>query len=445
MSMLPMCIKIGSVRTECGFGNFPLVQKFPLFPSLSNHLVSLEKDLEQFKSPLPREISEKEAEMEKIKKIGVFETPQSVQTGIDILDLRKYTSPVAEWYIFQSDGVKFFALTDASEEAIGWCRLQHGEFVLEFRDGRELNLPEIQLGFRERRQNGFPKPLLHEKLRAVWHGITIIFFPERMEYSGNSSNDGMKRDYSCYRARTVLRIDGEEYDVDGHDFPKIAKVIRGHFGKSIEPTLEQALLVEEVARGLPGARRSLVDFCVSHALVEVHETAQLRRQKIEEGDVLRSIGCVLNFSNVWCRLGGSGNGGGWVISPDGSLVEPSETRFARAPNGARGETKSWDVVYPDELALRWKKQSMKSLHCFEVVHRPECITSAQKAQTMELLEKINSSWKGDEGDGWVDPETGENLTPDYKKPSRQKREDKEERQLGEENLSPFAVLAKLKI
>jgi hypothetical protein len=142
------------------------------------------------------------------------------------------------------------------------------------------------------------------------------------------------------------------------------------------------------------------------------------------------------------------------VRPDGSFREHDAIDNPRPRYPSEGY-KSWHLVFPDELAISWKKGTRASEHEFEVYHLPaEGLTEAQIKTLKTLLEELEAEWDGatglasgnaspSVGDGWLNPETGESLTLGFQT-SRQKREAEANKTNSEGFNNPFTVLASLK-
>ena len=130
------------------------------------------------------------------------------------------------------------------------------------------------------------------------------------------------------------------------------------------------------------------------------------------------------FREIWARRGGSNNGDGWVVRPDGSFREHDIIDNPR-PRYANEGYKSWHLVLPEELAISWIKSSNASRHEFKVHHLPvDGLTGEQVNSLKELLNTLEEEWDGrcgmasgnvspSVGEGWLNPETGESLIPGF--------------------------------
>ncbi len=191
-----------------------------------------------------------------------------------------------------------------------------------------------------------------------------------------------------------------------------------------------------------------------------------RAEKEAEEARLVEAGAFTGFAEIWCRRGGSNQGDGWVIRPDGSFREHDSMDNPRPRYPSEGY-KSWNIVRPEDVAISWRKATRASAHEFEVTHLPEYLTAEQVKAMENLLEELEATWDGatglasgepspSVGDGWVNPETGESLTKGFLT-SRQKRElqeaerrkreaEKEQAEKEAEKManSPFVVLTQLK-
>jgi len=113
-------------------------------------------------------------------------------------------------------------------------------------------------------------------------------------------------------------------------------------------------------------------------------------------DALKLFSEELQEFRAWKRIGGSNQGMGWVVLPDGSLREadfvPTHPHKSN-PDGVL----VWLEINPGELAIAWRKSSNASEHEFEVFAQPEVVTPAQKAFMAEREAEFEAAWAGRTG------------------------------------------------
>jgi hypothetical protein len=139
-------------------------------------------------------------------------------------------------------------------------------------------------------------------------------------------------------------------------------------------------------------------------IIEKFEEAARELETLEKrqssGDVL------VDFGGHFRRMGNSGNGDFWVVSPDGSLREPDEVSY-RKRYISEGN-KQWRLISDDELALKWSCGTMRDVSGsseFIVAKMPvNGITEAQREAVRRIeLEDIGTT----ENSFGLDPEAAE--------------------------------------
>lgn len=175
-----------------------------------------------------------------------------------------------------------------------------------------------------------------------------------------------------------------------------------------EPILADLLRGSEKARidALAGYRKIAEKFgSDSSQAREVEEFLQNQKQdysaaleKIREIDELiagEKRGETLLYFKAWHRTGGvTNNGHGWVIRPDGTLRERDSDDIRRHKSDG---TYCWNIVQPDELALRWHCSSIRDVaenSTFEVVKLPVSGCTKEQREAVVRIEKEIEAPKG---------------------------------------------------
>ena len=171
------------------------------------------------------------------------------------------------------------------------------------------------------------------------------------------------------------------------------------------------------------------------AVAEVQRKAEaLEREKAELTEAVERGEALLNFEVFVHTSGQRGDGGGYVIRPDGSLRECDRHQYERSHGRGRHDM-VWEVVRPEETALEWQGFRTTADDRARVCKAPVPEYTQEQVATMQRLagEHEIAAWEG---------------APDWK-PNAPKMTPKAESNKAAEDLGvdpnhPFAKLAALR-
>lgn len=165
----------------------------------------------------------------------------------------------------------------------------------------------------------------------------------------------------------------------------------------LEPSVRAALFDEHMSF-IPSGQASLPSWMertktliaeVERSAAEYEGREAMLKAAEERGEILR------NFSAFVHTSGARGDGGGYVIRPDGSLREPDRHEYERSHGRGRHDV-VWDIVLPEECALEWRGWRETAEEYAIVRKAPVTYTEAQLATMRRLANKHGvSSWEGE--------------------------------------------------
>jgi hypothetical protein len=214
--------------------------------------------------------------------------------------------------------------------------------------------------------------------------------PGRLDYYTERQVEGDEK--VEFRFSTLKDLLGEIVAKLAIKEPVLADLLRGSEKARVEALAGHRKIVEKLGSNSSQARE--VDEILQNQKQD-YSAALGKIREIEDLVAAERRGETILYFKAWHRTGGvTNNGHGWVVRLDGTLRERDSDDIRRHKSDG---TYCWNIVQPEELALRWHCSSIRDVaenSTFEVIKLPVNGCTKEQLEAVARIEQEIEAPKG---------------------------------------------------